>query len=147
MTTLKKSGEERSRRRVGDRLNLVRELRAIKRQGGKKTIGSLAITVEKKPNFTGSRIRAHWDQQGDLYCIYYWWRTRIDQATVPPRVPPGVTIPGSDVCIFCPPKRGHTCPKTLSVCLVPGIWWDLEIGNIPNCSHCIEGPHYEIIPR
>ena len=131
---------------VIDELGLVAELRGAGSKRGRKPVSGLVIAFEKKLKFTGARIRPHRDRHGDLYCIYSWWRTRIDAPNLPPRVPRGVTIPGGDVCIYCPRPRGHRCKMTLSVSLVPGIWWDLKIGNIPTCTHCIRGPHFEIIP-
>ena len=140
-------GESNSPRPTRDELRLVEELQGAGRWHDQKSLGALAIAFEKKAKFAGLRIRPHRDRDGDLYCIYFWWRTRIDAPKLPRHVPPGVTIPGSDVCIYCPPAHGHRCRKTLSVSLVPGIWWDLKIGNIPSCTHCIGGPHFEVIPR
>ena len=146
MRTPREKGKSNSTRFLRDRLNLTAELQRVEQRRAQKPPGVLTIPLEKKAKFRGERIRPHRDRHGDLYCIYCWWRTRIDAPKLPPRVPPGVTIPGTDVCICCPRPRTHRCRKTLSVSLVPGIWWDLKIANIPNCTHCVQGPHFEIIP-
>jgi len=145
MRTTREKDKSNSTPFLRDRLNLTAELQRVEQRRAQKSLGVLTITLEKKAKFRGERIRPHRDRHGDLYCIYFWWRTRIDAPKLPSRVPPGVTIPGSDVCIYCPRPRKHRCRKTLSVSLVPGIWWDLKIGNIPSCTHCILGPHFEVI--
>jgi hypothetical protein len=114
---------------TGDKLRVIEELQRVKRrQRDNKRLGVLAITFEKKPEFVGTRIRRHRDPMEICYYIYSWWHTHIDARKLPPRVPRGVTISGSDVCTYCPRPRAHRCRKTVSVSLVPGIWWDLKIG-------------------
>jgi len=114
---------------------------------GREHVGAIAVGVVKKPKFTGLRIRPHRHRPGDLYCVYSWWQTRIDGPNLPPRVPPGVTIPVGNVCMYCSRPRAQSCVKALSVSLVRGIWWDLTIGNIPSCTNCPDGPHFEIVPK